>query len=65
MLDGKRPAWNRVECTEGFKAGLQMPVATALHKLELDQRKSECSDKRLTSAILKSTVVIKKKKITF
>lgn len=32
-LDGKRPAWNRVECIEGFKTGLKMPVATALNKL--------------------------------
>lgn len=39
----------------------QMPVATALNKLQLDQRKIECFDKRLTSAILKCTVVMKKK----
>lgn len=32
-VDGKRPARNRVECIQGFKDGLQMPVATALNKL--------------------------------
>lgn len=35
-----------------------MPVATALNKLQIDQGKTECFDKRLTSAVLKGAVVI-------
>lgn len=38
-----------------------MPVANALNKLQLDQRKIECFDKRLKGALLKCTAVITSK----